>query len=243
MIVIILSSVLTFNVSADDGFYVIPVQKNISLWSQSGDNIYYDGGNVGIGITNPEAKLHVAGELYVDQFATITGAQFNDNIHGGTNNMLSFISTLPNQDNASEITFTTSNGGGQIERMRIDADGNVGIGTTSPSETLEVVGNVKADQFLTGDIVFHKDNVKPVWRMYEDEKGLYVESLTTQKKYSVALKEIQQEGGETASINEYSEKINKLQEENNKLKNRLDKLEALFSVLKKTTIIKNKAGL
>ncbi len=66
--------------------------------------------------------------------------------------------------------------------------GNVGIGTKAPSEKLHVMGNVKANAFLTGDIIMHKDN-KPVWRLYEDENGIYAESLITGKKYRIMLEE------------------------------------------------------
>ena len=43
--------------------------------------------------------------------------------------------------NASPITFSIDS----AEKMRIHSDGNVGIGTTSPTSKLEVVGDIYAD--------------------------------------------------------------------------------------------------
>ena len=43
---------------------------------------------------------------------------------------------------------------GSSERMRIIANGNVGIGTTSPSEKLEVVGNIK----ITAALLSNQEN-------------------------------------------------------------------------------------
>jgi hypothetical protein len=75
------------------------------------------------------------------------------------------------------------------EKMRITSAGNVGIGTISPTEKLEVEGNVKALGFITGDITFQKDGEK-LWRMFEDEDGLYIENLKTGKVYRFVLREV-----------------------------------------------------
>ncbi|MAL83362.1 MAG: hypothetical protein CMF11_03285, partial [Idiomarina sp.] len=44
--------------------------------------------------------------------------------------------------NAISLGFNTSNGSTPVERMRISPVGNVGVGTTTPSQKLEVAGNV-----------------------------------------------------------------------------------------------------
>ena len=47
-----------------------------------------------------------------------------------------------------KITFGQYNGTTFTERMRLDQQGRLGIGTAAPSQALDVVGNIKGDAFL-----------------------------------------------------------------------------------------------
>lgn len=88
--------------------------------------------------------------------------------------------------------------------------GKVGIGTTSPAYPLDVEGYIQAYGYYTGDIIFQK-NGKQLWRMYEDENGLYAQSFITGKNYKFVLEETN-----TPELN-IQEAIKNLQQENQKL--------------------------
>ena len=128
------------------------------------------GGKMGIGTTNPQATLHLK------QTSGITGIRMENDWQSWD-----IVTSKGN------LFFKRAEGA--ITEMTLAEGGKLGIGTTTPTERIEVVGAIKASEFKTGDITFNKDG-KPVWRMFEDENGLYVESLTTGKIYSVMLKEI-----------------------------------------------------
>lgn len=101
-------------------------------------------GNVGIGTSSPAARLHLGGsannEVRVD--TTASGyLQLGQFTNGG------FISTSSSDATAGVLRFGT----GSTERLRIDASGNVGIGTSSPSTALTInrSGATDADLFLS----------------------------------------------------------------------------------------------
>ena len=87
------------------------------------------GGAVGIGTSSPAAKLDVVGNVRIS-----TGSSFYWG--DGTTQIVG--------DNAGPMRFLT---GTASEKMRIEAGGNVGIGTTAPGYTLEVNGS-----FATGGL-------------------------------------------------------------------------------------------
>lgn len=96
---------------------------------------YFNGGNVGIGLTNPDRVLHVqssAAFLTMQLEATTTlqpGLEFNNVTTGRLGQIYA--------TNTADLVFVTGVGG-VIEPMRMLANGNVGIGTASPSSLLDV---------------------------------------------------------------------------------------------------------
>lgn len=101
------------------------------------------GGNVGIGTTSPTEKLDVSGNIRVRNNLSVyfdtTGAS-STNYIGITNDY--WLTLVCGRGNTSSINLT--NGSGILfsesgaERMRINAGGNVGIGTTNPTSKLTV---------------------------------------------------------------------------------------------------------
>jgi len=98
-----------------------------------------EGGNVGIGTSSPVAPISVLGPTSNTLQATISGGS------GGTSRGL-HISTATTGQSSNDIvifdcpisTGTLSFNTNSTERMRIDSSGNVGIGTSSPSDKLHL---------------------------------------------------------------------------------------------------------
>lgn len=109
-------------------------------------------GNVGIGTTNPSEKLEVNGNVKLSLSSSLYLGNSGEKITSPSNGDLELHSRTElrikaNTNNASGNSIEFYNGG--TEKMRIASSGNVGIGTTSPSEKLEVDGNVKTSGTLT----------------------------------------------------------------------------------------------
>jgi hypothetical protein len=108
------------------------------------------GGNVGIGTSSPDAnsQLHIK-KTGANAKITLETDESNDcyiNFSGATSEMsLGYEPTANAFIIANAADGLTSN-----ERMRIDSSGNVGIGTSSPSERLHVEGSMLLDAYNVG---------------------------------------------------------------------------------------------
>jgi len=98
-------------------------------------------GNVGIGTTSPGAKLEVAG-------TDTSGIRIKDGSVGQGLNIY--------QDNTTDISYLMNYYGGamvfgvgNVEKLRIQNNGNVGIGTTTPAYKLTVSGGIEAGGKVT----------------------------------------------------------------------------------------------
>jgi hypothetical protein len=88
-------------------------------------------GNVGIGTTSATAKLHIEGN-------TITV-----NTEGSAQGKSLYFRYSDGANIQSDSYLRFGTGGSPTEKMRIIADGNVGIGTTAPGAKLQVYGNLQ----------------------------------------------------------------------------------------------------
>ena len=138
-------------------------------------NIFTIGGNVGIGTTSPISTLDVSGSVNASAGVTIGntlafnntnntprimffGGDSANSFHGIAQASSSIRITVPNSG-THFLSFGSNTGGNYAEHMRIQNNGNVGIGTVSPGGRLHLFESTgTAPGGNTGSIVLSRGN-------------------------------------------------------------------------------------
>ena len=106
----------------------------------------HGGGNVGIGTGSPGARLHVNSDN-VQLFLAADNNAFPYGLFIRKNKATETVYEYNGPNYAQIIQFDNAPlifGTNNLERVRIDSAGNVGIGTTSPLEKLQVAGAIRS---------------------------------------------------------------------------------------------------
>ena len=118
----------------------------IRLAGTTGQNSFFNGGNVGIGTTAPNVKFQVNGGS-----GTISSFFTNSNfVNGSTGSVLSIGQGATTGDTFSSISaFNQGGNNGANLILQLTGGGYVGIGKTNPSTPLDVGGSASTSGNLT----------------------------------------------------------------------------------------------
>lgn len=193
-------------------------------WTNTGSNIHPVtlSDNVGIGTTSPNAKLHIesndangvqtllrnaAGTSANPNMTLIQAGPSAYGIAGWTNSSILESGDVGNLVLSSYYGNILFQNNARTNRMIIDASGNVGIGTISPTEKLQVAGQTLLSHFgyLSGTRTLANSYTSLFLggALKDNENGTYTAITDGGSNYFGAIK-MDNTGGNAGAINFYT---------------------------------------
>jgi hypothetical protein len=138
---------------------------SVRLGAENNDMILYtdnteririlQAGNVGIGTSTPATLLHVEGVSPIIRVGNSTGTsgsiEFGNANHGIKRNYNNIVNDVGLYTSNSDLHFSTDNDG--TTQMILKDNGFVGIGTASPSLTLDINGRTRVRNLPAGGLI------------------------------------------------------------------------------------------
>jgi hypothetical protein len=174
---------ISFVDDTDTGIYNAAANE-IRITTSGNDRLTVDSdGKVGVGTSSPSRPLTVNGVIQSESFSAggLFYGAYTGTTAGSQLGVLDFYSTGTGvtgeatirgildtgSTTSAYLSFNTASSGTLAEKVRITSDGNVGIGTTSPEQLLDVRGVVQIKNAGTCTLRFN-DSTTNYWDIQND---------------------------------------------------------------------------
>tara|TARA_R100001443_G_scaffold112406_1_gene125941 strand:+ start:630 stop:3842 length:3213 start_codon:yes stop_codon:yes gene_type:complete len=158
-----------FSIGFDNGDNTFAISTGSGLSNNQAFTIKNDG-NIGIGTTSPDNKLHLhqgdSTANYLQITNTTTGEGSSDGFQIGIDANETAVIFQKENDH---MRFGTNN----TERIRITDGGNVGIGTTNPTKKLQVEGDISASNLHIKQYIYHSEDDDTFINFTDDDINIH----------------------------------------------------------------------
>ncbi len=160
-----------FSGDTNTGIYS-PGADQLAISTNGTGRLFVDaGGNVGVGVSSPQHPVHIDGTSGAVQFrAGVTYAGTGLDIKATENSDVTIDVNDSTKTVARALVFSQAGS----ERMRLDSSGRLGLGTSSPGRTLDIVSS---DTWIrtartSGNAWLIGLGVQDAFRIYDDTAGV-----------------------------------------------------------------------